>query len=339
MLSASRFLQIIRMEDAGSQGLDATAFLAASGAVEVLFAAAVVRGICAHRRMLCAEAVRAFKKFLNTVGNDRFLTLAERNAMHEKLTQLRLRMARTYARVLAAMCLVFVLSIQRNLILGGLRWMTAPFAWLVLGIFALLVVIQLHPSILSAATLNFWYVVGTTVVAIGYWPAFLPAEHLSTVSVVALVLYRLPSAMVAPQLALIVVGNLTLPCVVFARTIIEAYEFNRRGLGVSFTIHVEVTCSLMAITVSVILRSALRHIAEQYVRSTKAATELNAASVSCLQGERERLRREAEKERERVTKKESLLRAPVPLEEPKGHTLPALAHPFPPVRPKRWDSA
>eukprot|EP00439_Symbiodinium_sp_Y106_P079311 s2417_g17.t15 len=266
-------------EDAGSQGLDATAFLAASGAVEVLFAAAVVRGICAHRRMLCAEAVRAFKKFLNTVGNDRFLTLAERNAMHEKLTQLRLRMARTYARVLAAMCLVFVLSIQRNLILGGLRWMTAPFAWLVLGIFALLVVIQLHPSILSAATLNFWYVVGTTVVAIGYWPAFLPAEHLSTVSVVALVLYRLPSAMVAPQLALIVVGNLTLPCVVFARTIIEAYEFNRRGLGVSFTIHVEVTCSLMAITVSVILRSALRHIAEQYVRSTKAATELNAASA------------------------------------------------------------
>ncbi|CAE7852186.1 rsmI [Symbiodinium sp. KB8] len=188
-------------------------------------------------------------------------------------------MARTYSRVLAAMSLAFVLSIQRNLIFGGPRWMTAPLAWLVLAVFTLLVVLQLHPSILSAATLNFWYVVGTIVVAIGYWPAFLPAEHLSTVSVLARVLYRLPSAMVAPQLALIVVGNLTLPCVVCARTVVEADEFNQHGLGTSFAIHAEVTCSLMAITVSVILRSALRHIAEQYVRSTKAATELNAASA------------------------------------------------------------
>ena len=60
--------------------------------------------------------------------------------MHEKLAQLRLRMARTYSRVLAAMSLAFVLSIQRNLIFGGPRWMTAPLAWLVLAVFTLLVV-------------------------------------------------------------------------------------------------------------------------------------------------------------------------------------------------------
>ena len=52
------------------EGLDATAFLATSGAIEVLFATVVVRGICAHRRRLCAEAVRAFKGFL-TDGRER----------------------------------------------------------------------------------------------------------------------------------------------------------------------------------------------------------------------------------------------------------------------------
>ena len=265
------------MEPAESFALDKTAFLAVSFTFQGLLLAKVAWNCWAHRRKLYAQAVRVFTGLLKSLGKERALTHAEKLVLAEEISQLRLRMARRYSQVLAATCFTFVLSIQWNLILDLPRWMTTPLSWLVLGIFVLLAVVQLLPCMLSRSTLEAWYIAGIGIIAVGSLPIFVPAEHLTTVSVIALVLFRLPFAIMAQHPLLIIAGNLVIAGMICLRTTLK--DFSQQRMGASFTIQVEVSCSLMVITMSFLLQSALRHIAQQMVRNTKSSTELNAASV------------------------------------------------------------
>ena len=269
------------MEHSDSQDLDEDAFLTVSITLEVLFVAKVMWNVVAYRHQLQAAAYRSVMALCQICQKDGSVTPAEEAAIAREISEMRLRMARRYVQVLAATSFAMVLSIQRNLILDSPRWMTAPLTWLVLGIFALLVIIQLHSCMLSVSTLSLWYVLGTIVTAVGFSPLFVPAEQLTILSVVVLVLFRLPFAIMAQHPLLTVAGNLVVATGVYVRTTFDDFDST---LGAWFTVQVEVSCSLMVITMSFILQAALQQMAQQFIKSVKAATELNAASAPSLQG-------------------------------------------------------
>ena len=261
--------------------LDKTAWLVASGTFEIILAAKLLWEALANRREIRNFWLRGTRCFgwlaralRRPKASDR--PDAEELAVRKEVEKLRLSIARRYSKILTGISLVIVLMVQWNVVWNRPRWMTVPLTWLLFYAFATMVFQQLHPRILSVSTLDFWYLQGSAVVAAMVWPPFVAAEHLTTIAPIMLVLYRLPSAIMVQHSCVIILTNLSMVCMTWVRvrtTLEEDREF------VAIAVQAEVVCSMMVIALSFMMRSALHRFAEQFVKSNKATTELNAATA------------------------------------------------------------
>ena len=100
-------------------------------------------------------------------------------------------------------------------------------------------------------------------------------KHSDASERLVLILFRLPMAIFAfaKRPLLIAFANSGVLCVVVGRSYVGDLDDS------VFAISVEVTASVVVIMLTIVLHAALWRIAAQAVRSTKATTELNAASA------------------------------------------------------------
>ena len=269
--------------DPGGQELDETAWLAASGVLQGLLAAKLLWNLRGRKKEILSSMVQAVARYGRyMLGLHRRVfckgsaTRADTDELlvAREVSKLRLSIARRYSLLLTFLSCVLLAMVQWNIIFKKPRWMTDAFSWLMVGCFASLVFTQLFPCLLSVYTLDFWYLLGSASLACCLWPQFVHAEYLTAVSGVVLVVYRLPAAIMTHHYFFVLLANLISVLMTYLRTVLEDHEE-----AVAWAVHGEVICTLAVVLLSSIMRSALERFAEQFVRGTKATTELNAASA------------------------------------------------------------
>ena len=159
------------------------AFLAISGIFEILLAARLVQSLVEHRHNLCtwcsrvARSVWDISCLAQPSGPE-----AEEDTIENEVWRQKMQMARRYAEALVAISFVVLVTIQWTLIWDETSWTTVPTSWSLLLGFACLVLIQIHPPLLSASTVHVWYLLGTVIVTFLALKQFTPARHVTSVS-------------------------------------------------------------------------------------------------------------------------------------------------------------
>ena len=271
------------MEVAGRQELDETAWLAAAGVLQGLLAVKLLWNLKGHEKEILSSMVQAVARYGRCILGLHRRVFCKGSAtkantdeliVAREVSKLRLSIARRYSLLLTFLACVLLAMVQWNIIFKKPRWMTDAFSWLMVACFASLVFTQIFPCLLSEYTLDFWYLVGSASLTCCLWPPFLYAEHLTFVSGVVLVVYRLPAAIMTHHYFFVLLANLISVVMTYLRMVFDEQE----ELG-AWALHGEVLCTLAVVMLSFIMRSALERFAEQFVRGTKATTELNAASA------------------------------------------------------------